>query len=116
MDFVAVPAGTTPDQALKIRGSDHDLELATADPFITVLGNATQARSAPGGRSIGVLLDGIGRHVGPLLYEGPTRSKCRPPRSWHRPREAPRPMAAPSGKRFKQCTRFGAQKYYDTAR
>ena len=38
MDFVAVPAGTTPDQALKIRGSDHDLELATADPFITVLG------------------------------------------------------------------------------
>ena len=36
MDFVAVPAGTTPDQALLIRGSDHDLELATADPFIAV--------------------------------------------------------------------------------
>ena len=29
MDFVAVPAGTTADQALQIRGGDHDLELAT---------------------------------------------------------------------------------------
>ena len=48
MDFVVVPAGTTPDQAQLIRGSDHDLELATADPFITVMGQASQARSAPG--------------------------------------------------------------------
>ena len=54
MDFVAVPAGTTAEQALQIRGSDHDLELATADPFITVLGNATQARPAPAGRSLDV--------------------------------------------------------------
>ena len=52
MDFVAVPVGTTPDQALLMRGSDHDVELATNDPFVVVLGQAAQARAAPGGRSL----------------------------------------------------------------
>ena len=51
MDFVAVPVGTTPDQALLMRGSDHDVELATNDPFVVVLGQAARPPSLGGGHS-----------------------------------------------------------------
>ena len=51
MDFVAQAAGTPADQALQARGPDHDVDTATNDSFITVLGDALQHRNAVGGRS-----------------------------------------------------------------
>ena len=51
MDFVAQAAGTPADQALQARGPDHDLDTATTDSIITVLGDAFQHRIAVGGRS-----------------------------------------------------------------
>ena len=50
MDFVAVPAGTAAPQALVLRGPDHDADLAAGDSFDTVLGDALEARVAPGNR------------------------------------------------------------------
>ena len=50
MDFVAVPAGTMPAAALTLRGPDHEVDLAAADDFVTVLGTALAARVAVGGR------------------------------------------------------------------
>ena len=37
--------------ALQARGSDHELDLASSDDFITVLGDALHARNAAGARS-----------------------------------------------------------------
>ena len=51
MDFVPVAAGTAAPLALQTRGADHDLDTATGDSFITVLGHALHARSVAGARS-----------------------------------------------------------------
>ena len=51
MDFVPVAAGVAPAVALTNRGADHDLDLASADEFISTLGEALHARAIAGARS-----------------------------------------------------------------
>ena len=46
MDFEVQAAGTLPAAALTARGPDHNIEYPQADPFETVLGDATGSTAA----------------------------------------------------------------------